>query len=120
MSESFFRVLFRRPYTFQKLTFIIGLMILLALVIMVSYSFYKLNKSRVFPPNIPECPDYFEVEGENICMNSKNLGTCGENKMDFNSDKYKGYTGLKEKLKWANNCNVVWDGITNNSELTKL
>ena len=120
MSDSFFAVLFRKPFTFQKLTFIIGLIILIGMVILVSYSFYVLNKNRVFPPNIPECPDYFEVTGENMCFNSKNIGRCGKETTDFNSDKYKGFNGLKEKLGWANNCEVVWDGITNNSELTKM
>ena len=117
---SFFGILFRKPFTFQKMTFFIASLILVVLIILVSYTFFELNQSRQFPPNVPECPDYFEVKGDNICFNKKNLGSCGRVTHDFNSNEYKGTNGLKKKLKWAHDCNVVWDGITNNSDLTKI
>lgn len=116
-SNSFTKVLFRKPVTFQKITILIATIVFTVSIILLSYLFYVLNKSRIFPPNVTECPDYFEAKGKNLCKNVNNLGNCGNETIDFNDNKYKGYNGLKEKLKWANNCNVVWDGITNNAEL---
>lgn len=116
-SNSFVKVLFRKPVTFQKITILVATIVFTIAIILLSYLFYVLNKSRIFPPDITECPDYFEVKGKNICENVNNIGTCPDKTFDFNDNIYKGYNGLKEKLKWANNCNVVWDGITNNAEL---
>ena len=36
-----------------------------------------------------------------------------DGKMNFNEDIYKGSNGVCNKMKWANACNITWDGITN-------
>lgn len=118
-SKSIFGVLFRKPFTFQKITLLVATIVFVVCIILLSYTFYELNQSRLFPPKIAECPDYFEVTGKNKCKNFKNMGKCGDSEFDFDDEKYKGYNGMKEKLKWANDCGVVWDGITNNAELYK-
>ena len=51
------------------------------------------------------------VTKSNTCVNTKKLGT-GCTSINFDTPKYKGPSGKIEKCKWAKNCGVVWDGIT--------
>ena len=74
---------------------------------------------------VPECPDYWGITGLDVsgnklakCVNIKDLGSCPADSgdkhltMDFNGPMYTGDNGTCAKYKWANNCNVTWDGIT--------
>lgn len=122
-SLGFFRRSFGPPFTFQKLAVIIGIVVLIVALALVSTAFYGINKKRKHPPSIAECPDYFLSDGKGGCMQNPNnqVGSCGDSIPDFKSGKYKGQSGLKEKYKWATNeCNVQWDGITNNRKFTKI
>jgi hypothetical protein len=71
------------------------------------------------------CSDYVtaktDEEGTNCpskCYNSHQLGTVSStcpsipSTMDFSGDEYKGTTGLCAKKKWAKQCGLTWDGIT--------
>ena len=49
---------------------------------------------------------------KNICVNIKKLGN-GCKTFNPKDPKYYGAQGKIEKCKWAKNCGVVWDGITN-------
>lgn len=66
-----------------------------------------------FPPQ--SCPDYWVDSGASGCYNIKGLGTCtGKSDpkhyyLDF--DKLPGGNTLCNKQKWANKCNISWDGI---------
>ncbi len=93
----------------------------LAILVIVLVSFYiSINYSKAeFPPVTADCPDYWKSEfrknGESTCVNTKNLGKANcEKTMNFNEDIYKGSNGVCNKMKWANACNITWDGITNN------
>lgn len=72
------------------------------------------------------CSDYVtaktDADGTNCptkCYNSKQLGTVSStcpsipSTMDFSGDEYKGTIGLCNKKKWAKQCGLTWDGITN-------
>jgi hypothetical protein len=66
------------------------------------------------------CPDYWNDysngNGSN-CMNTKHLGTCDVEQMDFSLSKWTGNDGDCNKLKWARTCDLTWDGITNNPNI---
>jgi hypothetical protein len=65
-----------------------------------------------YPPEVAECPDYWESTGPNKCRNTLKVGMCTDtDEMDFNEPKYSGPTGITEKCKWANGCGLVWDGL---------
>ena len=98
-SNSFIKVLFRKPVTFQKITILIATIVFTISIILLSYLFFILNKSRIFPPSIAECPDYFQVKVKNKCENINNLGNCGKQTFDFNDNTYKGYNGFKKEIK---------------------
>ena len=77
------------------------------------------KQKEQWPPILSQCPDYW-IDGSSNgskCVNVKGLGTCksssgGEYSMDFTSPIFMGSNGTCEKYKWANSCNLTWDGIT--------
>lgn len=82
------------------------------------------NMSWRLPPQ--PCPDYWVDTGISGCYNIKGLGTCtsamigkgNENEKDkykhyyMNFENLEGGNTLCNKQKWANKCNISWDGIT--------
>jgi len=63
-----------------------------------------------------------DADGSNCpikCYNSHQLGTVSSTcltipkEMDFSTDIYTGSSGLCNKQKWASQCAITWDGVTN-------
>jgi len=110
---------------FQKIVLTIAIILLILFLLIVGYMLYKNKYSSEFPPTISDCPDYWldmsgnDISGNNTvtpyCYNIKNLGsgTC-EKQMDFSTSFWTSSDGLCKKQKWANNCKLTWDGVTNN------
>jgi hypothetical protein len=108
--------------TFQKKVIgviAVGLVIYLAIVFLM----YSKGTDTNWPPLVAACPDYWTVRGtengEQKCINMRDLGTCpptGGAKhtvMDFSDYPYNDeHLGTCSKYRWANSCNVSWDGIT--------
>ena len=103
--------------SFQKMTVIITLIILLVILIFIwgSLSYAKNDKNI---PIVAQCPDFWEIGGtveSPTCVNVQDLGTCpaasGDEHLsvDFNSGNF---TDNCAKYTWANNCNIAWDGLT--------
>ena len=96
---------------FQKTCLIVAIVILLIILLVVA-SLLVANESK-WPPETPECPDWWISDGSGakaICKNNRKLGSCGDQK--FNTNKYTGDQGLCNKYKWAHKCGVSWDGVT--------
>jgi hypothetical protein len=105
---------------FQKFVLFTAIIILIISLIFIGIALSN-SKNQVWPPMIPECPDYWVVDGSGnntTCINTKDLGTCQPQNgkrhlvMNFNGPAYTGSNGLCAKYTWANNCGVSWDGIT--------
>ena len=99
--------------SFQKTVFMIAVVLFILIMTVVGVLMTKSKTGMVFPPEIGNCPDYWElidVDGEKVCSNVKQLGTCNESDINFNLADYK---SRKAKCEWAKGCNVEWDGITN-------
>ena len=88
----------------------------------------KNQKNNVtFPPVISDCPDYYtsvkNPEGTDyLCNKDTNLSTNDDtecNTIDNSHTKFKGLGGLCAKKKWADNCGITWDGVTNNPDSEK-
>ena len=103
---------------FQTLTIFVASIILILLLTFIGYSLYNNRKNQNFPPVIGECPDYW-ISNNNECSNPHNLGRCTGPK-SFNTKDYMGEGGNCMKSKWAKNCNLTWQGITNNPNICKL
>lgn len=112
---------------FQSIVMIVAIIILIITLTMIGVSLSNLNSQVKYPPVIADCPDYWSIETQSpdengntdfICKNEKSLGhgdsITGCNEFDNSLSKFKGMGGLCEKRKWADKCNVTWDGVTNN------
>ena len=103
---------------FQKIVLTIAIVLLIVALIVFSSMLYA--DKKVFPPTQAQCPDYWiDMSGGigtgGYCINTKNLGKGGcSNKMNFNTGLWTGDDGICNKQKWANACDLTWDGITNN------
>lgn len=104
--------------TFQKTILFAAIIILIISLVFIGLSLSQAKDQQEWPPVIPECPDYWMIDGSAVCVNTKDLGTCpapsGQKhlKMNFNTPSFTGSDELCAKYTWAKNCNVAWDGIT--------
>ena len=99
--------------TFQKNTLRIAGVILVVSLGIIGYLLYDAQSNLDYPPSVGQCPDYFTINENNHCVNSMGLETsCGEIP-DFSTGDFTGNDGAKNKCKWAKECNLTWDGITN-------
>ena len=99
---------------FQKTVAYTALVIFIILMALMALMMAKARENQLFPPEVPPCPDYWEVLGNNKCNNIQGLGNgqC-DGEHSFKAQKYQGYKGRKEKCKFAKQCNIEWDGISN-------
>ena len=103
---------------FQKIVLMIAIILLILALIVFGSMLY--TDKKVYPPVQAQCPDYWiDMSGGigtgGYCINTKNLGkgSCSS-KMNFNTGLWSGDDGLCNKQKWANSCDLTWDGVTNN------
>jgi hypothetical protein len=105
---------------FQKIVLFSAIIILIITLIIIGVAL-SYAKNTTWPPMVPNCPDYWLIDGSgdnSKCINVKDLGTCSPNgqdehlTMDFNLPVFTGSNGTCAKYNWAKNCNVTWDGIT--------
>ena len=106
---------------FQKIVLYSAIIILIISLVIIGISLSYAKSDKVWPPIVPDCPDYWSIDGSGnnaTCMNVKDLGTCpksGENKhlsVNFNEAPFVGSGQACAKYKWATKCGVSWDGIT--------
>ena len=102
---------------FQIIVLIVATVFLISMLTFIGYSLYSHQFHLKFPPVVAECPDYWVAEND-TCTNPKNLGKCS-GPMNFNSKTYQGHDGNCAKSRWANNCEIPWQGITNNTDVCK-
>jgi hypothetical protein len=99
-------------FTFQKIVSYIAAIILAGTLTVIGFMIYNSKSTMKYPPEVAECPDYWESTGPNKCRNTLKVGKCTDtDEMDFNEPKYSGPTGITEKCKWANECGLIWDGL---------
>ncbi len=109
---------------FQNNVLYVVIVILIILLVIFTIMMYYINKHKnkddtPFPKQQQICPDYWEDHSTNAdgskCVNTKSLGTSRNKTMNFSTSIWKGSQGLCNKALWAKNCNLSWDGITNNT-----
>lgn len=109
---------------FYKLISLIALVILIICLSSVGAALHYTNQKVIFPPNISKCPDNYVYDNDSKnCKNMNQMITGSEcNNPNFDADKYQQpgsgpNSGLCAKKKWAQNCEVNWDGLTNNRSI---
>lgn len=103
--------------SFQYTILKVALFVLVAFLVFIGYKMYENRLDDVEQRIIGSCPDYWTlstIDGKQKCTNVKNLGksTCSKT-MDFSQRPYNLQNGLCAKFRWARNCELTWDGITN-------
>ena len=110
---------------FYKSLFMGTIIFLIIVLAIVGYCMSLANKNQVYPPSIGDCPDHYSLNGK-FCVAGSNLGVIDRDiscvKMDFTDSRYTiagsgSSSGLCAKKIWANQCQVKWDGVTNNDNL---
>lgn len=100
---------------FRQIVTIIATIALIVVLIIIGFSMRN-TKDTNWPPLVPACPDYWELDGSGKCVNTKALGTCkntsADKTMDFTTNAYAGTLGPCKKHTWAKKCGLAWDGIT--------
>ena len=108
---------------FYKTVCIVALVILVISLAFIGSAMAGSTKKMAFPPNISKCPDgyyvdYDETNDVMICKNdSATTSGCGEQTFidaSFNNPGIGPTSGACKKKRWAQNCGVDWDGLTNN------
>jgi hypothetical protein len=106
-------------FGFQRTVMSVSVLLLILSLILIGIALYRQKYSDItFPPVVADCPDYWKntsTDEQIKCKNVKNLGTCPGEK-DFSTFDFTGSSGLCAKKKWAKDCGIVWDGITNNTD----
>ena len=113
---------------FHKSILIIATLSLIAGLVIIGFLLYKSIYEESYPPIISECPDYWDVSYNNTtgsvnCVNTIqiNNGSGTSNCMSYPTSEFQtNGDSLEEvlckKYEWAKKCNIVWDGVTNNSK----
>jgi hypothetical protein len=118
---------------FNRTVLVVATILLILGLIIIGFFIVKSIQDSEYPPVISDCPDYWNVtydaDGKVVCTsNSINTATTSNNSNNSNNrcNTYpvalftaSGSTKadiLCEKNKWAKDCNIHWDGITNNSQ----
>ena len=115
---------------FQKTTLTISTIFLIIALIITGYLMLKSLMEQSYPPVISDCPDYWDVKYNNsdtlVCNNlttvnkGKAIDKCSTVPVtNFYANGTNINDTICEKYKWARDCDIVWDGITNNSEPCK-
>ena len=114
---------------FQKTVLFVAIGILSVSLFWIAILLMKEKRKKVFPNEIGDCPDYFEMLSGG-CSSVKSYAELGGTKGEtaptrdgksctspgkiFKTDsKYTGSNGRVEKCKWAKGCGLTWDGISN-------
>ena len=99
--------------SFQTRTLTIAIWILIISLALIAVLLLVGKGKKEYPPEIGNCPDYWQLTEDGLCENVKNLGTGCPSSINFNVDEYKGAKGKLSKCKLIKGCGATWDGITN-------
>jgi hypothetical protein len=101
---------------FQKIVLIILIIILIVSLVFIGMQITQTNKTQPWPPIVPQCPDYWKMGSSGRCVPTSNApgsnSTGCKNSTDFTIGDYAGAGGACAKKKWADSCNVAWEGVT--------
>lgn len=100
---------------FQTKVVITATIILIVLLIIVALTIRDGDGKVKWPPSTSECPDYFQDHGKDghvKCVNTLNIGRCGNELEETDFSQFKGQMGSCVKKEVADFCGLSWDGIT--------
>ena len=105
--------------SFQKIVIIIATVILIICLILIGISLHNKNGSAIFPPVVASCPDYWTVKGKKCSVGKFPISTnCHIKEIDvITADSTRREKCRAQRKIKNSNCDITWDGITNNHHL---
>ncbi len=97
---------------FQKTVLIVAIVILMLALIVLGVLIYNSRNSDAYPPDIGNCPDYFELrqnQGKEMCFNVHGLGNGDSASCTW----FEPTNNVKAEKAFAEACGLTWDGVTN-------
>ena len=55
-------------FNFQRVVMIIAIIMLIAAMIFIGYALYSQSRDIPWPPEIPKCPDFWNVDASGNCI----------------------------------------------------
>jgi hypothetical protein len=106
---------------FRKTLLLTAALVFLFLVPLTTIAILRANsKKQIWAPMISQCPDYWKLskssDGHLKCSPNSNKNNTGGNRNIYPFFAYQ-FPSKKTKYDYAINNGIMWDGITNNSEL---
>jgi len=96
-----------------KIIFMSMILILLFTLGIVANILRTSKKTYLYPPHTNPCPDYYQKNSYGFCYDKYEIGPNSSDddckRVLFTND-----DSSCDKKKWAIDCKVSWDGITNN------
>ena len=100
--------------TFQRIVSYTAIFLFIFLMLILAYLMMMAKKNTKYPPQVGACPDYWQKDASTgRCLNVQNLGINCPSPANFNTPEYLGVDGIKNKCKFAKNCSIEWDGLSN-------
>ena len=96
--------------SFQKITLTVATVILILTLVVLGILIYNSRNSELFPPDMNQCPDYFEMrqnQGKEMCYNVKGLGNGDKDNCTW----FMPTNDIKAKKAFVSECGVTWDGL---------
>lgn len=95
---------------FQKTVLGVALIILSITLIALGVMIFNSRNSDAYPPELSNCPDYFEMrqnKGEDMCYNIHGLGNGDQDACLW----FKPTDNIKTMKKFTKECKLTWDGL---------
>jgi hypothetical protein len=109
---------------FYKTSLMIMVVVLIICLSVLGVVIQSSETSKLYPPTVADCPDYYVKNSDGICEDPtqtlSNIESCNTVNPEADFPKRKGIgkrSGLCRKKRWAEGCNINWDGITNNENI---
>jgi hypothetical protein len=96
--------------SFQKITLTVATVILILTLIVLGVLIYNSRNSELFPPELSNCPDYFEMrqhQGLDACYNVHGLGSGSKDQCEW----FMPSDNIKAKKDFIKKCGLTWDGL---------
>ncbi len=113
---------------FYKFICILALVVLIVCLACIGVAMNSTSNTSIFPPNVSNCPDFYTMDNSTNCTSTYTNTSSSDSdckQKSFDSDPYTNpgmgpTSGMCAKQKWATECGVNWDGITNNPDVCYL
>ena len=98
----------------QLIIVIITILLMIACLLMLIWSFKQLRKNKTWPPVVQTCPDYWKIDASGNCLaNEGNTGKCS-----YSASAYTFGTDTCEMYKWTQGSTGITGIYTGQTPLT--